>query len=356
MKRNRPGVVFSLSFLDVMSCGLGAVVLLFLIINHAGDVRRGDSPVVTATQLEALETEVAQRRRSIGELRSTLAAVESEMGRRRSRIQALERSLAEDRDQAGELAQQRAAVAQLQEQVAALESRVQQARRERAQHNASLRRLDDGDRQYLTGIKVSGERILFLVDTSASMLAPTIVEIIRRRNMAPAARRASAPWQRTLAVTRWLAAQLPENSEYQIYTYNDDVEPALSGTEGRWLGLEEAGGLEQAIAELDSTLPDGGTNLYRAFVAANALSPPPDNIYLITDSLPTQGGGARIAGTVSSELRVELFLGARSALQVEAPINIVLMPMEGDPLAPSLYWHLAQGSGGVLVTPSGDWP
>ena len=35
MARRRETNIFSLSFLDVMSCGFGAVVLIFLIINHA---------------------------------------------------------------------------------------------------------------------------------------------------------------------------------------------------------------------------------------------------------------------------------------------------------------------------------
>ena len=34
MAQRRRFNVFSLSFLDVMSCGFGAVVLIFLIINH----------------------------------------------------------------------------------------------------------------------------------------------------------------------------------------------------------------------------------------------------------------------------------------------------------------------------------
>ena len=34
MLQRRKFTVFSLSFLDVMSCGFGAVVLIFLIINH----------------------------------------------------------------------------------------------------------------------------------------------------------------------------------------------------------------------------------------------------------------------------------------------------------------------------------
>ena len=37
MARSRRLNVFSLSFLDVMSCGFGAVVLIFLIINHSTD-------------------------------------------------------------------------------------------------------------------------------------------------------------------------------------------------------------------------------------------------------------------------------------------------------------------------------
>lgn len=37
MARKRRGFnVFSLSFLDIMSCGFGATILVFLIIDHAG--------------------------------------------------------------------------------------------------------------------------------------------------------------------------------------------------------------------------------------------------------------------------------------------------------------------------------
>ena len=37
MARKRRFNAFSLSFLDVMSCGFGAVVLIFLIIEHSTD-------------------------------------------------------------------------------------------------------------------------------------------------------------------------------------------------------------------------------------------------------------------------------------------------------------------------------
>ena len=42
----------------------------------------------------------------------------------------------------------------------------------------------DGNRQYLTGLTLGGERVLILIDGSASMLADTVVNAVRRRNMA----------------------------------------------------------------------------------------------------------------------------------------------------------------------------
>ena len=38
------------------------------------------------------------------------------------------------------------------------------------------------------------------------------------------------------------------------------------------------------------------------------------------------------------------------------PINIVLLPMEGDPAAPTYFWRLAQSTGGAFLSPSEDWP
>ena len=41
--------------------------------------------------------------------------------------------------------------------------------------------LGEGNRQYLTGLVLGGERVLILVDGSASMLADTVVNAVRRR-------------------------------------------------------------------------------------------------------------------------------------------------------------------------------
>jgi len=63
----------------------------------------------------------------------------------------------------------------------------------------------DGDRQYLTGLKVGGDRILVLVDNSASMLDRKIVNIIRRRNLPDANKLRSLKWRQAVASVDWLS-------------------------------------------------------------------------------------------------------------------------------------------------------
>ena len=38
------------------------------------------------------------------------------------------------------------------------------------------------------------------------------------------------------------------------------------------------------------------------------------------------------------------------------PVNTILFPMEGDPMAASEYWQLARASNGSFLSPSTDWP
>ena len=77
----------------------------------------------------------------------------------------------------------------------------------------------DGDREYLTGMQLGGQRILILVDHSASMLDKSIVNIVRRRNMNDLQKRRSKKWQQAIATVDWITARFPAKSSYQIYGF-----------------------------------------------------------------------------------------------------------------------------------------
>jgi len=43
-------------------------------------------------------------------------------------------------------------------------------------------------------------------------------------------------------------------------------------------------------------------------------------------------------------------------LPAGVPVNVILLPMEGDPLAPGAYWALARRTDGAFMSPARDWP
>jgi hypothetical protein len=138
--------------------------------------------------------------------------------------------------------------------------------------------------------------------------------------------------------------------------FNDAVRPLLPGTEGQWLEVADAEQVTAAVNTLNETVPEAGTNLENLFTTIAGMSPAPDNIYLITDGLPTLGSRGRTTGTVSGREREDLFERALRELPKNIPVNVIMMPLEGDPAAPGWYWHLAMQSGGSFMMPSPDWP
>ena len=65
--------VFSLSFLDAMTCGLGAVILLFMIINANIDVRRDVVLDELAGEVDRMELQVLVGRKNLVQLQQQLA-------------------------------------------------------------------------------------------------------------------------------------------------------------------------------------------------------------------------------------------------------------------------------------------
>ena len=202
--------------------------------------------------------------------------------------------------------------------------------------------IGEGNRQYLTGLNLGGQHIAILLDTSASMLADKLVQIIRLRNMNESVQRSAEKWTQNLKTVDWLTAQLPVSSKYQVITFNTQARAALPGTEGKWLEVADQAQLANVGGALRKIIPSGGTSLENAFLALRNLSPPPDNIFLITDGLPTQGTTPPRGSKVSGQERQRLYAQALRQLPGRVPVNIILAPMEGDPMAAAAFWQLAQ--------------
>ena len=353
--------VFSLSFLDVMSCGFGAVILIFLIINHATEVKFTNINRDALSEIRKLDYEVETGELNLADIRAMIEATRKRIENTLQQRVTIADTVDTRRDalvlmQAETLARIEH-LNRLKTDLEAREEDVERLQAEAEDEAGSSTRVvvGEGDRQYLTGMKVGGARILIAVDTSASMLDATIVNIIRRRNMGEARKRAAPKWQRTIATVEWLAAQLPLDSEFQIIGFNTEATRMLPGSDD-WLAVSDSEALDDSIEALKQLSPSGGTSLEHLAIALGDLSPLPDNVYLIIDSLPTQGTGRTRGSTVSGRQRMSLYRDAIGRIPPNIPINVILLPMEGDPLAAAAYWDLAQVSGGSFIAPADDWP
>lgn len=351
LKRRRINA-FSLSFLDIMACGFGAVTLLFLILRHNFAEEPVPDPNLTA-EVELLQEDVKEAEEDRVELLNSIEALELQLvtaeglsDRYITDIREVEESIQSDPEER---------IARLRRQVEELERET--STMEEVEFADKVRQfLGEGNRQYLTGLVLGGERVMIMVDGSASMLADTVVNAVRRRNMDEETRIQSPKWQWTVRTVEWLLAQLPPSSRFQVYIFNTEARPAVAGSEGKWLDAADSLELEEAVDGLRAFAPDGGTSLENAVTALKDFQEKPDNLFLLTDGLPTQGKTPPSNHMVTGEQRRRNFLAAVAELPAGIPVNTILFPMEGDPEAAALFWQFAMATNGAFIAPSRDWP
>ena len=362
MKR-RSVNAFNLAFLDVMFCGFGAVILFFMIINANTTERKIMINYDITGEVNKLDKEIVDAEKFLVELKNSLRLSTEELAETQGKSHKLIEDIKKNKIQLAKLDKDTLAKLKNIEKLKADLKSIEEANMrleggaEKQLEGERLRQfIGQGQRQYLTGLKMGGERILILVDTSASMLADRIINVLRFRNLPPDERVRAAKWQQVLYTVDWITTRIPSSSLFQIYAFNETSSPIYTTDNSQWLDGSNAKHLNTAVQNLFQTAPEKGTNLYNAFESIEQLSPPPDNIYLLTDGLPTKGTSVGFGNTVSAKQRKKLYLKALQKLPGGIPVNIILFSMEGDPEAASEYWKLAQKTNGAFFSPSKDWP
>ena len=363
-RKRRSTEIFSMSFLDCMSCGFGAVILFFMIINSHSDVTNNDETQVLQAETDKLEIEVLEGRKNLALARTSIQKLETEEDEALDQISIIKALIAElqaelakyDDDTLAKIQ----AIEKLQSDIKSLEDEIKRLLALKKEEDAAGQRVrsfkGEGDRQYLTGLKLGGDRTLILVDRSASMLHETIVNIIRRKNLPDSQKLLSRKWRQVVASVDWLSSQFKAESEYQIYMFNNVTEPVIKGTDGLWLKSDDGDQLDDAVQTLRRTVPKNGTNMYSAFQVIRDMNPRPDNVILLVDSMPTMDAATSSKNVILAGERLNLFSAAVQLIPSGIPINIMLYPMEGDSQAAVSLWSLALRSRGSFISVSHDWP
>lgn len=360
MKRRRHTEGFNIAFLDIMASGLGAIILLLIIVKH--DVDR--APITSQadqlqTDLSNLQQQDTRLKKKLTDVHQNALAEVVETARLQSQISALKADVAQQSDT-------------LSQQQSALSSMKNSIKKAPIAHQSDVVKQDRGrEEQYIMGLQVKGRKIVFLIDSSASMTDETLIAIIHRKNTSNSEKKRGPKWLRTKRIVRWLLARAPATSQVAVVAYNARASILAAGhTSGGWFSSRDTASMQRAYSDLDKLVPTGSTNLQRGLQAATRLYP--TDVYLVTDGLPTAGqsrfsslnpfsscgGLLGRSNKISGVCRVKLFRQtlAESAPGRDVTVNVVLLPIEGDPQAAPQYWAWTASTHGLLIMPAPSWP
>lgn len=364
-KQNRKISSFNLSFLDIMFCGFGAVVLLVLIINSNAVSDNKIKYQDLTSEVDKIKIEIKSGKIYHTNLQEILQNNKLQAEEIKINIEQNNKT-ADDLKQKVQLAKQQTLALKnhnnlLQSDLKKIDKNNWKKKQEidsaiNEQGNKVRQYEGQGNRQYLTGLKLGGKRVLFLIDNSASMLDETIVNIIVKRNLSNAIKRSQKKWQQAINIVRWIAANLPLNSQFTIVNFNKKAHSLLNDKSYQWIKSSDKNQVNSLFNNLSKLIPNEGTNLRNAFSVIRKLGTKPDNIILITDGLPTLGKEKSRRTKVSPLQRILLFQQAIKIIPGGIPVNTILLPLEGDPAAAAQFWKLAIDTKGSFMTPSRDWP
>ena len=364
---------FGLSFLDVLCCGLGSAVLLLLIVKHGPTDAAAEDRAYLAAQTSSVQERIAAAEQRRDGLRQQLLASRQALAARGASLDA-----AAERQRTG-AARQAELLASLQAERDRLQASADALRALQAEAAAEER--EETPRSHagqLTGLAIQDDRVAIFLDASASMLHRSLVEIIRLRASKSSLQRNAEKWQTAKQAALWAFDQLPEQSRFQFFTYAKglrDLQGAPTDATGGlpWRTKGAKGADSQALrATLAPMRPAGATDLKQIFAAAAKLAPKPKQMLIVTDGFPTLPGSTRLGrlrgcktpkrgatAILSPSCRLSVFLDAVAVANKRlagVPMDVILLPLEGDANAVRGYWLLAALSGGRLLAPAHGWP
>ncbi|MDE0780694.1 MAG: VWA domain-containing protein [Alphaproteobacteria bacterium] len=336
-----------------MSCGLGAIILVLMLVKHDVEHVSDESERLTA-DMERLKKAEEQLSAEVANTLRSKAATTGEVEALEFKISKVQREIDQTRI---EITARRGEEEDLEETIKTIEVK---------DNTDVVENRQVGEENYLIGLKVEGKRIGILIDSSASMMDEKLVDIIRQKNMRASARAQAPKWRRTRRVANWLLARVPSDSLVGMVSFNETARKLGNVSE---VSGKDAAGLGHIAADLNEIIPGGPTNLAAGLKAIKAFNP--TDIYVVTDGLPTAGdsgyrslnpfsgcsalwGGAT---SISGECRARLFRHTidNSGL-MKVRTNVILLPLEGDPEAAVFFWRWSALTGGLTISPAGTWP
>ncbi len=350
-KKSKETEVFSLSFLDCICCGFGAVLLLFVLTASRKLDQIDDIMAMIEDVVGEMDNDIAMKDKELVDLKLTLAVT-------RQRNDNIGARLNETKKLHTELDER---LKLLLLQLAAIESELGKLIDDKKnmpmqEEKTPIPIANPDRRQYLTGFDILGNNVLFLVEASGGMTADTIVDALDYTDKEPAEKRKAPKWTRVKQALKWLIANLKDGANYKIIFFNKELIPLETEYGREWFDPMDNNLTVEVLNAIDDVTPGGGANLEKAFPVVDQLAIEPDRLVLICDGLPTLSDTYPVTGDIVYNDRVAMLRAAQKALNVQLPVNTIMYPLMPDPGSAVHFWRLADKTNGSMISPSESWP
>ena len=171
-RRRRTSEDASISFLDIICCGFGAIVLLLVIVKPSQPVVLEESLIQDKGQVRALQERLFEIRGQVKYLEAELNAKHEQLGKDQRRVAIL-------RGELEQLVAMRASIedggADTATQAEDLQIALQSLTREMQRLLRGRKRVNE----YVAGVPVDSEYIIFIIDSSGSMTTSAWPKLVR---------------------------------------------------------------------------------------------------------------------------------------------------------------------------------
>ncbi|MEX0617855.1 MAG: hypothetical protein WDZ76_13965 [Pseudohongiellaceae bacterium] len=272
MKRNRETDSFSIAFLDVISCGFGAIILLLMITDTSEPVALEVTDLNPADSIKELQAELFAMRGETAILNRDLNAKQEQLSAYKERIAILQRDLSQIRS---------SYVASV-EDTDDTEAELGRLAMARQNLTAEMERLlgesFNRENNMIGGVPVDSEYIIFVIDTSGSMV--------------------NTSWNKMLEVIDDTLNVYPEVKGIQVM--NDMGDYMFDSYRNEWIP-DTPGRRQQILATLRTWTPYSNSSPVEGVTRAISNFYSPDkkiSVYVLGDDFQPGGSITQVLQTV----------------------------------------------------------
>jgi hypothetical protein len=335
VKRNQ--AKFNLSFIDIISCGLGAVILLLVLIKDSPFFIQKET-VTTSVDIETFENLVNE----ISNINSENLDLEALLDLRKSTLSSSEKDIS-DLNQI---------LIDAQEKI-----------------NIKPSPKPEEKKNYISSCSLEKDNTLILLDTSASMIAYKFTDVIKNKSLPSELKVDSKKFNIAKNLIGWLIESASSNITIDLGFFSDKAEIITNVPLTGQNILQDP----DILSKLSTKVPNGSTNLSKSFKSIDLRDY--ESLFIITDGLPTGGFNTYLDENEKRSASQFLSLCDRKKLATSdcrekyheeafeylneknrsIEVNVLLLYLEGDPRAPLLYGLQTIRSNGCFITIPKDW-